>query len=126
MKRYLKFNNPIFPSYSINNLKRCLDNKFNPHGPGKNINLIINFLKSKFKFKDVLLTNSCSSALEIVAFSLIDRRLRNEIIIPSYSFVTTGSSFVKANFKLKYINIDENNFMLSFDNIKAHIKKRKQ
>ena len=125
MKRYLKFNNPIFPSYSINNLKRCLDNKFNPHGPGKNINLIINFLKSKFKFKDVLLTNSCSSALEIAAFSLIDEHdSRNEIIIPSYSFVTTGSSFVKANFKLKYINIDENNFMPSFDNIKAATSKK--
>ena len=125
MKRFLKFNNPVFPSYSINNLNKYLDNKFNPHGPGKNSYLIINFLKSKFKFQDVLLTNSCSSALEIAAFSLIDEHdKRNEIIIPSYSFVTSGSSFVKANFKLKYINIDENNFMPNFEDIKAAVSNK--
>ena len=110
---------------SVNNCKSFISEKKNLHGPGKNILNIRKLLKGKFGFKNCLLTNSCTSALEITALALAQQSKdnKNEIIIPSYSFVTSGSSFVKANFKLKFVNINPSNFMPDFDDIKKAVNK---
>ena len=125
MKKYIKFNNPINFMGSVNNCKSFISEKKNLHGPGKNILNIRKLLKGKFGFKNCLLTNSCTSALEITALALAQQSKdsKNEIIIPSYSFVTSGSSFVKANFKLKFVNINPSNFMPDFDDIKKAVNK---
>jgi dTDP-4-amino-4,6-dideoxygalactose transaminase len=126
MKKFIKFNNPIYPIQSINNCKNFINKKNNLHGPGKNILSIQKLLKSQFGFKNCLLTNSCTSALEISALTLMQHSpsKKNEIILPSYSFVTTGSSFVKANFKLRYINISEIDLMPTFADIKKAVNKK--
>jgi dTDP-4-amino-4,6-dideoxygalactose transaminase len=126
MKKFLKFNNPINFLESINNCKSFINEKSNLHGPGKNIFKIKKLLKDQFRFENCLLTNSCTSALEIAALTLMQysNDKKNEIIIPSYSFVTSGSSFVKANFKLRYINISENNLMPTFADIKKAVNKK--
>ena len=126
MRKFLKFNNPINFPESVNNCKNFINKNYNLHGPGKNILNIKKLLKSRFGFENCLLTNSCTSALEIAALTLMQYspNKKNEIIIPSYSFVTSGSSFVKANFKLKYINISEIDLMPTFADIKKAVNKK--
>ena len=92
------------------------------HGPGKNISLIKKQIKKIFGFKSIHLTNSCTSALEICAL-ILNLKKNDEIIVPSFSFVTTGSSFVRVGCKLRYCDIEKNNLMPSFDQIKKRVNK---
>lgn len=70
-------------------------------------------LESKYKFKKVFLTNSCSNALEMAAI-LIDIQPGDEVILPSYTFVSTSNAFALRGAKLVFAdskpdhpNIDE-------------------
>lgn len=51
------------------------------------------FLESKLGCKKALLTHSCTAALEMAAI-LLDIQPGDEIIMPSYTFVSTASAFV--------------------------------
>jgi dTDP-4-amino-4,6-dideoxygalactose transaminase len=51
------------------------------------------FLESTYGFKKCLLTTSCTDALEMAAI-LIDIQPGDEVIIPSYTFVSTANAFV--------------------------------
>lgn len=67
-----------------------------------------NKLEKKFSFKKVLLTDSCTSALEIAALSLKLNKKNDEIIIPSYSYPTTASSFLRCGYKIKFVDCEKN------------------
>jgi dTDP-4-amino-4,6-dideoxygalactose transaminase len=62
-------------------------------GNGKYTRLCQSFLEEKFGFKKCLLTTSCTDALEMAAM-LIDIQPGDEVIIPSYTFVSTANAFV--------------------------------
>ena len=50
-------------------------------------------MKDRFQTKNVLLTTSCTHALEMAAF-LADIQPGDEVIMPSYTFVSTADAFV--------------------------------
>jgi dTDP-4-amino-4,6-dideoxygalactose transaminase len=52
-----------------------------------------NWFENKYGFKKVLLTTSCTDALEMAAI-LIDIKPGDEVIAPSYTFVSTVNAFV--------------------------------
>lgn len=51
------------------------------------------FFEEKYGFKKCLLTTSCTDALEMAAI-LIDIQPGDEVIMPSYTFVSTANAFV--------------------------------
>ena len=51
------------------------------------------WMEQKFGAKKVLLTHSCTAALEMAAI-LADIRAGDEVIMPSYTFVSTANAFV--------------------------------
>ena len=51
------------------------------------------FLEEKLNCKKALLTHSCTAALEMAAI-LLDIKPGDEIIMPSYTFVSTANAFV--------------------------------
>ncbi|MBK9800167.1 MAG: dTDP-4-amino-4,6-dideoxygalactose transaminase [Bacteroidetes bacterium] len=59
------------------------------------------FFESTYGFKKVLLTTSCTDALEMAAI-LIDTKAGDEIIIPSYTFVSTANAFVLRGAKIVF------------------------
>ena len=67
-------------------------------GNGRWTKKVQKLLSKKYSFKKVLLTDSCTSALEIAALSL--KLKKDEIIIPSYSYPTTASAFLSVGIKL--------------------------
>lgn len=71
------------------------------------------WLEDKTKSKKVLLTQSCTSALEMAAL-LIDIQPGDEVIMPSYTFVSTANAFalrggvpVFVDIRPDTLNIDE-------------------
>ena len=59
------------------------------------------FFEKKYGFKKVLLTTSCSDALEMAAI-LIDIKEGDEVIVPSYTFVSTANAFVLRGAKIVF------------------------
>lgn len=59
----------------------------------------------------VLLTNSCTAALEMAAL-LLDIKLGDEVIMPSYTFVSTANAFVLRGAKPVFIDIREDTLNL--------------
>ena len=51
------------------------------------------FFEDKYGFKKCLLTSSCTDALEMCAL-LLDIKMGDEIIVPSFTFVSTANAFV--------------------------------
>ena len=72
------------------------------------------FLEDKFGVRKALLTTSCTDALEMSAI-LLDLQPGDEVIVPSYTFVSTANAFalhgarpVFADIRPDTLNIDEN------------------
>ena len=71
------------------------------------------FLEAQLGYRKALLTTSCTSALELAAL-LLNIKSGDEVIVPSYAFVTTANAFasrgakiVFADSKANHPNIDE-------------------
>lgn len=81
------------------------------------------FFEQKFNFKKCLLTTSCTDALEMAAI-LIDTKEGDEIIMPSYTFVSTSNAFVLRGGKLIFCDSTEDNPNIDVNEIEALISKR--
>ena len=62
------------------------------------------WMEEKFNAKSVLLTTSCSSALEMSAL-LADIKPGDEVIMPAYTFVSTANAFVLRGATVVFVDI---------------------
>ena len=62
------------------------------------------WFEEKLNCKKVLLTTSCTHALEMAAI-LIDIQPDDEVIMPSYTFVSTANAFVLRGAKIVFVDI---------------------
>jgi dTDP-4-amino-4,6-dideoxygalactose transaminase len=76
-------------------------------GNGKYTNLCQQLFKEKFGFKKCLLTTSCTDALEMCAI-LLEIKPGDEVIMPSFTFVSTANAFILRGAKI--ILADSNSF----------------
>jgi dTDP-4-amino-4,6-dideoxygalactose transaminase len=114
MKIYkIPFNKPC---YTGNEDKYVLDSMRSLHisGNGPYTKKCEEWFENRLKCKRALLTPSCTHALEMAAI-LIDIKPGDEVIMPSYTFVSTANAFVLRGAKVVFVdirpdtmNIDEN------------------
>lgn len=81
---------------AINNHKICGDGVFT-----KQCN---QWMENRFKTEKALLTTSCTHALEMSAL-LLDIQPGDEVIMPSYTFVSTADAFVLRGAKVIFVDI---------------------
>jgi dTDP-4-amino-4,6-dideoxygalactose transaminase len=81
-----------------------------------------NFFEKRYGFKKVLLTTSCTDALEMCAL-LADIKPGDEVIVPSYTFVSSALAFVRQGAKIIFADsrsdhpgIDEDKFEILITN----------
>lgn len=70
-------------------------------GNGKYTKMCQRFFEERWGFKKSLLTTSCTDALEMCAL-LLDIQPGDEVIIPSYTFVSTALAFVRQGAKIVF------------------------
>lgn len=78
------------------------------------------FFEKKFGFKKCLLTTSCTDALEMAAI-LINIEAGDEVIMPSYTFVSTSNAFVLRGAKIVFADSDSLNPNLDVTKLEALI-----
>ncbi len=81
------------------------------------------FFESKYGFNKVLLTSSCSDALEMTAL-LINTEPGDEIIIPSFTFVSTANAFVLRGAKIVFADSNADNPNIDAQSIESLITKK--
>ena len=109
----IPFNKAAYISYGLEYVKDAVETG-KIAGDGKYTKLCSQWMENKFKAKRVLLTTSCTAALEMSAI-LLDIQPGDEVIMPSYTFVSTANAFVLhgatpvfVDIRPDTMNIDEN------------------
>lgn len=78
------------------------------------------FFEERYNFKKCILTTSGTDALEMAAI-LCDVKPGDEVIVPSYTFVSSALAFVRQGAKIVFADSCENNPNVDVDNIEALI-----
>ena len=81
------------------------------------------FFQEKYGFRKTLLTPSCTAALEMAAI-LMDIRPGDEVIVPSFTFVSSANAFVLRGAKIVFADSQPNHPNLDPENIERHISSR--
>ena len=81
------------------------------------------FFENRYGFKKCLLTTSCTDALEMAAI-LCDIQPGDEVIIPSYTFVSTALAFVRQGAVIVFADSMENHPNIDAEKIEALITPR--
>lgn len=109
----LNFNVPPYTGKELEYIKDAIDNQ-KICGDGKYTKLCSAWMEKKFESPKVLLTTSCTTATELAAI-LLNIKEGDEVICPSYTFVSTANPFVLRGAKIVFVdirpdtmNIDEN------------------
>ena len=100
----IPFNNPatnISLSYNLLKLKKY--NHFSSNG--KFTKQCEQWLRDNIKCKEALLVHSCTAALEMCAI-LLNIKKEDEVIMPSYTFVSTANAFVMRGARPVFVDID--------------------
>lgn len=99
----IHFNIPPFVGKELDYVKKAIDNK-KICGDGEFTKLCNKWLEDNTGTKKALLTTSCTHALEMAAI-LCDIKPGDEVIMPSYTFVSTADAFVSRGAKVVFVDI---------------------
>ena len=107
------FNIPIYVEGSLDCIKKAIKSR-KICGDGEFTKKCSKWMEDKFNATKVLLTTSCTDALEMTAI-LLNLQPGDEVIMPSYTFVSTADAFIMVGAKVVFVdinpktmNIDEN------------------
>lgn len=99
----IKFNIPPCVGGEIENIQEVISAR-KICGDGKYTKRCNQWLESWSGSSKVLLTTSCTHALEMGAI-LADIKQGDEVILPSYTFVSTADAFVARGARIKFVDI---------------------
>jgi len=92
-------------------------------GANKYTKLCENFLEEKRRVKKVFLTPSCTAALEMTPL-LLDIKPGDEVIMPSFTFVSTANAFVLRGVTPDFVDIRSDNCNLDENKIESSISEK--
>ena len=100
----ISFNRPPFVGKETEYIKEAVEKNGMICGDGPFTKKCSEWMKDRFQTKNVLLTTSCTHALEMAAF-LADIQPGDEVIMPSYTFVSTADAFVLRGATCVFVDI---------------------
>lgn len=111
----INFNLPYKSKVNIRELSKI-------SGDGEYTNKVSSFFQDQLRDSNskLLLTTSCTHSLEMVAI-LLDLKDGDEVISPSYTFVSTVNAFVLRGAKIVFVDIDPRTMNIDADLIESAI-----
>lgn len=113
------------PYYSGSELKYIEDvcHSTTMSGNGQFTKKCHTFFEKKYGFKKALLCTSGTDALEMCAM-LCDLKAGDEVIVPSYTFVSTALAFIREGAKVVFADSGPNNPNITLETIKPLVNDR--
>ncbi len=106
----IPFNRPFFVGNELKYIEAAVTGGMTA-GDGPFTKKCHALMEQRFGAGKVLLTHSCTAALEMSAL-LAEINEGDEVILPSYTFVSTANAFFLRGAKLRFIDIREDNLNL--------------
>ncbi|WP_151948823.1 dTDP-4-amino-4,6-dideoxygalactose transaminase [Aliarcobacter butzleri] len=113
------------PTYTGNEEKYVIESMKSSKisGDGEFTKKCHNWFEDKLKCKRALLTTSCTHALEMAAI-LLDIEEDDEVIMPSYTFVSTANAFVLRGAKIVFVDIQPDTMNIDETKIERAITRK--
>ena len=112
---------PSLDKTDLKHIKKVLTSKILTDGfyQKKSEDIIKSYIKSKF----VSVTHSCTAALEISAI-LLNLKQGDEVIIPSYGFVSIANAVVLRGARPVFVEVNPEDLNISYEDIKNRTTKK--
>lgn len=118
----ISFNVPPYVGKEMEYIKAAIDAR-KICGDGKFTQLCSKWLEEKTGAEKVLLTTSCTHATEMASL-LSEIRPGDEVIMPSYTFVSTADAFVLRGAKVVFVDIRPDTMNIDEKKIEAAITRK--
>jgi TDP-4-keto-6-deoxy-D-glucose transaminase len=115
----IRFNVPPFTGKELEYVKKAIDNQ-KICGDGEFTLKCNKWIEEKTSTPKALLTTSCTHALEMAAI-LCDIQEGDEVIMPSYTFVSTADAFVGRGAKIVFVDIRPDTMNIDETKIEAAV-----
>ena len=119
----INFNEPIYLEKSMEYIKKAILINKRLNGDGEFCGLCADWLEKKFHAPKIMLTTSCTHGLEMASL-LCDIQPGDEVIMPSYTFVSTADAFVLRGARVKFVDIDPKTMNINANLIEYAITER--
>jgi|TARA_B100001173_G_scaffold310764_1_gene326197 dTDP-4-amino-4,6-dideoxygalactose transaminase len=116
----ISFNKPFLTGKETHFIYDAVYTQGKLSGNGHYTKLCQDYFKEKYNFRKCLLTTSCTDALEMCSI-LIDVIPGDEIIVPSYTFVSSANAFVLRGANIIFADSKDEHPNISPDQIKKLI-----
>lgn len=122
----IPFNRPVFIEESLKLIRKVVkgESNINIAGDGYYCGLCEKLLVEKYK-TPVLLTCSCTHAIEMTAI-LCEIKPGDEVIVPSYTFVSTVLPFESRGAIIKFVDINVLDGNMDLEHLKKIISKKQK
>ncbi len=118
----INFNNPPYTGKEMDYIKKAIENK-KICGDGEFTKKCDLWIENNTGCKKSLLTTSCTQALEMAAL-LANIHPGDEVIMPSYTFVSTANAFVLRGAKIVFVDIRPDTLNIDETLIESAITKK--
>ena len=119
----IDFNRPHLTGNELKYIEQAVKENLKISGNGVFTKRCQQFFEERYGFKKCLLTTSCTDALEMAAI-LCDIHPGDEVIVPSYTFVSSALAFVRVGAKIVFADSMERNPNIDADKIEELITPR--
>ena len=118
----IPFNKPFLTGKETHYIYEAVYKENKISGNGKFTRLVHQFFEQTYGFHKVLLTTSCTDALEMSAL-LLDIQPGDEVIVPSFTFVSTANAFILRGAYIRFADSREDQPNIDEDSIEELINK---
>ncbi len=118
----LGFNKPYLTGRELDYIRDAVDRE-KLSGNGYYTQQCHSFFEKRYGFKKALLTQSCTDALEMAAL-LLDVGSEDEIILPSFTFVSTANAFVLRGARLIFADCEKDTPNMDMEHVGQLITER--
>ena len=119
----IPFNKPFLSGKEDVYLKEMLTKTLKFSGDGPFTKQVSGLLEKKLNAKKVLLTTSCTHAIEMAAI-LCDVKPGDEVIVPSFTFVSSANPFVLRGAKIIWADVDVQTMNMSLESFRECISSK--
>ena len=118
----IPFNQPYTTGQELSYIQDSI-NRIHISGDGYYTRQVNEFIEKTFHTSKALLTTSGSTALDMAAL-LLNLQPKDEVILPSYAFVSTVNPFLMAGAKIVFAEIKKETLNIDTEDIKRKITSR--
>ena len=118
----IPFNKPFIAGKELYYIAQAVE-LGNISGDGHFTRKCCELMETKFKIKKVMLTHSCTAALEMAAI-LCDIQPGDEIIMPSFTFVSTANAFALRGGVIRFVDVKADTLNMDEDLIEPLITEK--